>query len=518
VPIQTPSQYRRQLVLLGLACLLGCLGGLAVARRIPAGLRDDAAGLRAQPFALQRGALDALAVTPERWLTLPFLVGDFDLHLELTLDSGAELDLLLRQVEPRFVGKQMEPFHGRFEVLRLSAVTAGSPWLRREEALLGDARGGLLLSPGVPATVAIQARGRELTANVAGRRLSPQVAADCYGMGSLVARGGQVRVQRLVLTPLGLANAMWWRSGTWAALGATLGGSLFLLGRWLARRVRRPSPWYLLPAGLLAGAVGVLLLPHGGLPLAFPPPGELAAGLLVLFGGGVLGWPGAVSWRAIAAVVAVVAGALGARAAPVPATPQLDAVFGPHAGAGLSEALAQRVRGPFAVHSLADARRGVFLLGGQLLYDRGAPDEHLELLLAGELRVRRQQRVAVPAAPTVDGHASQQWELYTRFYRGFAPSVLVFGVGRDEAAIEGGRPRSSPEQLAATLAAVRQECASQGIGLLLLVERELPPALRASVQAVADAGVPLVWAEASAAPAELAQRLAVGVLQVWPGP
>jgi len=510
-------RYRWQLVLLAVASLLGGLGGWAVARRIPAGLRNDELGLRTQPFAVQRGALDALAVTPERWLTLPFLVGDFDLHLELELDPGTELDLLLRQVEPRLVGAQLQPFHGRFEVLRLSSVAAGEPWLRREEALLGDARGGLLLSPGTPATIVIQARGHELQANVAGRRLLPVVAADRYGMCSLVARGGKVAVQRFALTPRGLADGPWWRSITWVTLGAGLGACLGALAWWLGRRAGGRFRWLALPLGLLAGGVGVLLLPQGGLPLAFPPVASLAQALALVLGGGILGLPGAVWWRAILGTGCLLVGVVGAQPEPCPATPQLDAVFGPAAGAGLSEALAQRVRGPFAVHTLADARRGVFLLGGQLVYDRGAPHEHLELLLAGELRARRQQRVAVPCVPTSDGHAQQQWALYTRCFRAFAPSVLVFGVGRDEAASEGGRPRSSPQQLAVTLAAVRQECASQGIGLVLFAESELPAELQAPLLQARAEGTALVWAEASHTPEVLAERLAEAVQQVWPG-
>lgn len=504
-------------MLLTLACLLGGLAGLAVAERIPEGLREDELGLRAQPFVLQRGALDALNVTPERWLTLPFLVGDFDLHLELALDPGVEVDLLLRQVEPRLVGKVMQPFHGRFLVLRLSSVAAGPAWLGREEALLGEQRGGVLLSPGAPATVAIQGRGHELAANVAGRRLPPVQAADRYGMCSLIARGGKVAVQRFALTPRGLADAGYWRRSTWMAFGAGLGVLLAGLAVWLGRGASGRSRWFGVPLALLAGAVCVLQLPRGGVPLALPPVAQIAMALVVVGGFGVLGLPGALWWRLSLGLGGVLVGVFGCRPHAVPATPQLDAVFGPAAGAGLAEALAQRVRGPFAVHTLADARHSVFLLGGQLLYDRGAPGEHLELLLAGELRVRRQQRVAVPCAPTLDGHAQQQWAWFSRFYRGFAPAVLVFGVGRDEAVVEGGRPRSSPRHLEVVLEAVQQACREQGIGLVLLAERELPAELQASLQPAALAGVPVVWAEATDAPATLAVRLAEAVQQVWPG-
>jgi uncharacterized membrane protein len=185
------------------------------------------------------------------------------------------------------------------------------------------------------------------------------------------------------------------------------------------------------------------------------------------------------------------------------------------------------VRGPTALHTLEPAAHRVFLLGGQLLYDRGGPADHLAPTLRTELLGRlhvRDQAVPprpasglpldVPCLPTVDGHSQQQWRLYETFYAGYRPEVLVFGVPRDEVVDDPrtARPRSSPAQLAASLRAARAHQTRHGGHVVVLTEHDLPAELSAVLQAEAAAGVPLVVAAAGETSPAIAARLAAVIL------
>lgn len=483
-----------------LLCLAGALAGLVTAHFVPVPLRDPQQCLDRTQLRLT----EPRTVSPTQWLSLPRWHADFDLHCDLELGEHTELDFVLRQVEPRQFGIELPQFHGRFAVLRLSGAADGPAFLDREAALERIGQGGLRLAPGVLATVSVQARGRMVRANVAGRWTPWQRTDDVHGMTTLIARGGPAVVHRLTIQNYGLPGAWRWHAGFWIALGALAG--LF------QALVVRAGGQFAAAAGTLATAwlLGAVL---PGLPLAWPELPAMAAALAVATLVGLLVAPGLGRARPLVALALVLlAPHLGAL---LPAkTPRLDALFGPQSGAMPSEALAQRVRGPFAVHVPDGKAPVVFLLGGQQLYDRGGPAEHVEALLVGELRGRRRGPVEVPCLPTVDGFGPQQWSLFERFYRGYRPAVLVFGVGRDELALAGGRPRSSPALLAAALASARQYCAQHGASLVLCSDGDLPAAVRAVLAAVPE--VPWVQWPHGATPQQCALQLAEVVAEGLP--
>jgi hypothetical protein len=466
--------------------------------------RDGELRIHAQPFRFERTPTEPKAITVDRWLEVPWLYEDFDLEAQIELGEATTLDFVLRRVEPRELQGVQRQFHGRFTVLRLSTLGAGPPWRSRAAALSGP-EGGVGLGPGA-ATVQIRGRGRVLTANVAGIVLPPVLAQDEHGSLALLVRSGTAAVRSLQIRPVPRAGEPLAVAGGLAALVLAAAG---LVLRVPARRLVVAGVLLAL-AGVLARDIGLAALP----PLAEP--------------GGASRWVTALAGVPLAAAVLLrdrarlVFGAIGLLAAAAamgaavqteqarfPRTPELDAMFGPDAGSGIAEALAQRVRGPLGVHVLEPGRRRVMLLGGQLLWRRGAaPDEHVEPLLGGELRGRAGD-VEVLSLPTEDGWSAQQWRLFWNCYRGWRPAVLVFGVPRDEAAEDAatGRPRSSPDALAATLREVQAGCAELGARLVLLADAGLPADLRAVLAGVATADVPLVEVGAGTSPLALAQRL-----------
>ena len=152
---------------LGILLAGGLAAGWSLATVVPAGLVEQCSqDVVAQPFRLQ----DEVTVTEERCFFLPQLWGDFEMLFDVELSAGAEVDVLLRQVEPRFVDEVQDPFTGRFSVLRISASQRGVGWRTRDEALFGPVGGGVGVEPGRPATVWIEAHGTTLTANVGGKR------------------------------------------------------------------------------------------------------------------------------------------------------------------------------------------------------------------------------------------------------------------------------------------------------------------------------------------------------------
>src|SRR5262249_35416213 len=148
----------------------------------------------------------------------PALRRDFDLDAVVELAPGASFDLVLRRLEPREVRGGALQFHGRFAVLRMSTTADGPAWRTPADALLSPP-GGVRLAPGGPASVHVEARGRELRANVAGKVLPAVLAQDEIGSLALIARDAPVAVQRLVVQPVGARREpSAWAIGTAAGL------------------------------------------------------------------------------------------------------------------------------------------------------------------------------------------------------------------------------------------------------------------------------------------------------------
>jgi hypothetical protein len=493
--------------LLLVAC--GAFSGWIVCHRLPSVLHSNEQGLRTEDYRFERKADKAFEVSDAAWFLVPWRYGDFDLHMDVELGEGMELDILLRQVEPRIVEDRFLPFHGRFSVLRLSSKADAPGWRTREQALFGPHDGGVELAAGYVATVWVQARGRLLRANVAGKWQPWFLADDEYGMTALVARGGKAVLHNLVIQSRGQQRAWLWSRWLWAGLGALGAAILLAIGH-----ARGERPIWFLTAGPLLLASAWLFAGVGKLDLSLPAPTALlqilaAAMAVTLASQRSLRWP----W-----LLALLTGALllvwNANRSLRHDGRALDPVFGPDAGETVSEALAQRVRGPFEVHTAGPAAHRVFLLGGKLLYDRGTPTEHLEPLLAGQLRAGLLAPVDVPCLPTVDGHSQQQWRLFSGFFTGYRPNVLVFGVPRDEAAVDEatGAPRSDASALEATLALARQHCIANACSLVVFTEAGLPKELLAVLEKAAASGTPLVRAEEGEAPAAIAKKLAAAIL------
>lgn len=383
--------------------------------------------------------------------------------------------------------------------------------------MFGERRVGSSLAPGIPATVWMQGRGCLLRANVAGRWTPWCEAEDVEGMFALVAHGGTAVLRRLVIENRGVAHAWLTRRWSWLLLGACAG--LLLGGVGVGRRV--PVGAGLCLGATLVGLVAWQVVGTDLQPLRMPPPGALLA---------LLGGPTALGCTFLAAtwaqrrwlkVVLLIPG-LGLWTGLYSLssdllrsdTREVDAVFGPVAGNSVSEALAQIVRGPFGLHSPADEQRGVFLLGGRLPYARlGPATEHLEPLLRGELRGKHGTPVAVVGLPTEEGraHVRQQWAMFSRFYTGYHPRVIVFGVP----VTEGDRGEASIV-VQDTLAVAREYARSHDAALVLFTEADLAAELLAVLRTAERDGLPLVVADDGEAPAAVAKKLAAAILPLLP--
>jgi hypothetical protein len=199
---------------------------------------------------------------------------------------------------------------------------------------------------------------------------------------------------------------------------------------------------------------------------------------------------------------------------------EVEDAFGPGAGAQLSEALGQIVRMmPAGLLTSGKPGRRAFLLGGEWLYNRGEPGEHVGVTLGRLLNGAFGERSDAPSLPTVDGHSAQQWRLFDGFYQGFEPDVVVFGIGASEAApdVPGGPQRSTPSSLAETLRVVRADCAARSRGLVLFVDVGTPEALREPARRLAADGVPLVELTDEIPRIEVARRLFAAVRPRRPG-
>ncbi len=456
--------------------------------------RNEELHLHESEFNLERKAHDPLMVRPEKWQPLPALRADFDLLAEVEIGEGGVLDLVLRRTEPHAVQGLDQPFHGRFTVLRLSAGGEGPAWRTPAEALLGSPY-GVKVAPGLSATVQITARGRTLSANVAGKVLPPFTTMDDVGSIALITRGASAAFTRLQIVPVQKPMRM----PLWAV---SLAIALFVEALALSLRV------CLLPR-LLAGAA-LAFAPLAIVPFALaalPPLAQPDARdeVLLLFlctpvAALILIGKRRALFACLPLLLVLVAGTVSVQqrmATRFPATTELDELLGPDAGLAVIESLANCVRGAGGLH-MADAKRHfVFLLGGQLLYQRadvpGKPPEHVDLILDKELHAT-DALVEVAALPTVDGYTAQQWRLFTTCFTEFRPKVVVFGVPRDEDAPDAKthKPRSSPGALEALIAAAERFVNQQGAKLVLLADCGLELNLMAVLRRANQRGLPLL--------------------------
>lgn len=520
---------------LGIFLTCGGIAGVLATDLVPAGLADlTARQLEKKPYVVTRPSDNLVEVSEDKWFLVPILYGDFDLQMDIEVSDGTELDVLLRQVEPRIVAGQLLPFAGRFSVLRLSTDGDDVGWRTRDEALLGPSGNGVNITAGHLATVWIQARGRVLTANVAGKVQPPFTAEDEYGMMAMVAKGGKAVVHRFELTPIE-GPPMWpWSRWLWGTAGV-LGAALVSL---LAVSVGRSR--HLLWAGPSLVAFAWLLVRNVDLDLAFPTVAGLSMVLLIslllavaivvvptaklkwlmapllliallVANRNAIQWPGLLGtfskavhscFRVVQAVVVDVA--------KVTDSTRIDVVFGPKAGAQISEAHGLLVRSPSGLIGVDKDAPCVFMLGGQLLYDQGMPGDHLALQLGLQLRGQLRKAVEVPCLPTIDGYSSQQWQLFERFFQPFEPDVLVLGIGVDECALteDGAKPRSSRAEMRDTIRAARSLCEEQGRQLVLFAAAGLPNDLMLVLREQEASGLPLVVALEGRSSTDTARQLA----------
>ncbi|MCA8950130.1 MAG: hypothetical protein KDE27_11555, partial [Planctomycetes bacterium] len=282
----------------------------------------------------------------------------------------------------------------------------------------------------------------------------------------------------------------------------------------LAATTVRHFLWHALGTAVLTAFGAWLVTRQTGLPLQQPPAGALFA---LLGAGGAIGLSAAPRRALLLLAAALLLATMPSLRADESA---LDEVFGPAAGSQLAEAEAQLLRGPYTIHDARSADYRVFLLGGQLLYGRAhesaAPEEHLEVLLAGDLQVALDlaapRRVDVPCLATENAHAAQQWDVFRRFYTGYRPGVIVFGVSSFELdAAPASTAASHVESLGRTLTAVADYCAEHGIGLVLLADPGLPGVFRAALDRIAARGCPLVEIAAGEAPTSISKRLTAAI-------
>ncbi len=158
-----------------------------------ASMHPEQPPLREQPFELGSGLGIAKTVDVDHPLVLPRIFGDFDASFELELPEDAELDIVLRWMTPHEVDQEVVSFPARFVALRMSTISEGPAWWGRETLLfdplaLHEVTGGMKLSPGLPATVWIEARGRRIRANVAGRWTEWLETVDDRGSFAMILR------------------------------------------------------------------------------------------------------------------------------------------------------------------------------------------------------------------------------------------------------------------------------------------------------------------------------------------
>lgn len=482
-------------------CLFcGALTGAFVAGLVPNGLRHEA--LETEDFVLARQKGQEKRVTPSQWWLEPRRYGDFDMWMDVELGENVDLDVLLRQVEPRYVGTEILPFHGRFSVLRVSSRSRGPAWVTRDQALLEPHGGGVEVAAGIPASIKIEARGRVLRANVAGQRLPECLADDVYGMLTMIARGGDVVVHSLRIDNHGPHRPWLWSCALWIVLGVL--GALCVLAVTRANGARWRD---LVAASFAPPLLAWLLVRRFDLELGWPPAPALLCLLAACLATWLLQRRGLPTLALVFASVVPLFGA--AQAMLHRDDRRIDALFGERAGSQISEALGGLVRGPLGLHDPGRPGPRVFLLGGQPLYDRGDRGEHLEVLLTRALVGALGRPVDVPCLPTVLPSPDQQWRLFTTCYSRYHTDVVVFGLGADADGF-------APDALRRTVEQARSHCREHSVRLLLFADPAAPAALREVLQQEAHDGVVFVAGSAGAMPRTLADELAKALVPLLP--
>jgi hypothetical protein len=388
-------------------------------------------------------------VSPQKLLDVLYRYADFDLTATIDMSANTELDVVFHKIaEWDHVGDQhVPPFHTRFHVLRLSTRGEGRAFLTSEEALFDDKVAGVRVHPGSPLTLVLEARGREVRANVAGTEIPRLETRDDHGNLAFVVRGGRAVIKRLQVTPWATSPQLL-PFGWGAILGCGLGAVLLLFRPQLARLL--VALFALVPGGVLAWA----LVMHAEF-LAAAEPSTLStvvAGLCFLPLSVLIAIPGRrVSWRVVVGVlVALLPLEYAARAErdklQAFEDQRLDLYFGPRSGNAPFDALARRLANNRHIHyPLAGmgqpARYDVVFLGGGPLFDYGDPESMAGLernvvgQVAGHLRneLGGSRVVQTAALPTLAPHSYQQLLLLERFYlEDYRPKVVVFGVSDAE--------------------------------------------------------------------------------------
>lgn len=479
-----------------------------------------------QAFRVTRDAEHPLLVSDSRCQDLPYVFADCDLDATVEVPEGGELDIVVRKVE--FSVRERQG-HGRFAGLRLSSRVEGPAWRTREQLVFGDGpAGGVKVAPGLGATVHLEMRGRLVRATVAGKVLPSFECDDTRGTIAFVARGGTGVIRYLhVGEPRREARLEYWFL---AALLAAAAGLVVAFAR----------PRFIVALALL------VLVPLGGLcarslvfshlaPLATPSRGAaLAITLWLLPLWVALALP---RWRVLFAPLALLVGLgmleFGVRSEERRLVPlcdeRLDLVFGRASSTGPFDAYCGRMRSHTEVHTIGVEDARVLFLGGVDLFEAGSsPEQWAAVQTAGAVVGKLRQKVVAIVSPTPDANARQQLALWQLFYERLAPKLVVFGVPSDESepklwwtarelwtATGGAKhalprgtfrcfdlqrrafasrvPASTPRELAATLAEVRDACRRLDLPLVLASGTALADEHAAVLAAFAqEHGIPLV--------------------------
>jgi len=400
--------------------------------------------LRPIDFNLVRAEGNEFIVSPQRVLEPPRRYGDFDLDATIELSPDTELDVVFHKIAEwdQRSEQHVPPFHARFDVLRLSTRGQGRAFLTSEEALFDDQLDGVRLQPGRPLTLVLQARGRQVRANIAGVEIGWFETRDDHGNVAFVVRGGKVIIKRLWIKPWASESRLL-PFGWGAILGSLLGVVLLLLRPKLARLV---VAFVVL---VLGGLFARVVMSAEFLVAAEPSTlSTVVAGLCFMPLSILIAAPGCrVAWRVVVGVVVALVGLeYVARAErhhlQAFEDARLDLYFGPQSGAAPFDALARRLTNNRRIHyqlpGLGEAARyDVLFLGGGPLFDYGDQQSMAGLewnvvsQVAGHLRnnLGGKRYVETAAIPTLAPHSYQQLLLAERFYlEAYRPRVVVLGL------------------------------------------------------------------------------------------